>query len=108
MKKISVSEDEEFTRGYRPPGSGITGVPRYRLIATSTNGETFTDVVGYHRGHSKNPMTREHIDAKFDSASSGVLDDQRRDEIRAAWWGIGDAADVADLLAVTADFGGRR
>jgi 2-methylcitrate dehydratase len=105
MNKISVAEDEEFTRGYRPPGAGISGVPRYRLIATSTTGETFIDEVGYHRGHSKNPMSRADIDAKFDSASSGVVEPVHRDTIRAAWWGIGAAADIAPLLAASADFG---
>jgi 2-methylcitrate dehydratase len=105
MRKISVREDPEFTAGFRPPGKGISGVPRARLTVTATDGERFVEEVGYHRGHWMNPMTRADIDAKFDAASGGVLSDERRDEIRAAWWSVADAADIGAPLAATADFG---
>jgi 2-methylcitrate dehydratase len=106
MRKISVTEDEEFTAGFRPPGKGISGAPRARLIVTSTDGEQFTEIAGFHRGHFMNPMTRADIDAKFDSASAGQLSDGLRDRIRDAWWSVGDAKDIAEVMAVTSEFDG--
>jgi 2-methylcitrate dehydratase len=107
MRKISVSEDPEFTQGFRPPGKGITGEPRMRLIVTADDGATFVEEVGYHRGHANNPMSRADIDAKLDTTSAGVLDDGRRDAIRQAWWHVADAPDIGLPMAVTSDFGVR-
>ena len=104
MNKISVREDPAFTAGFRPPGSGIAGVPKYRLIVTDVNGERFVEEVGFHRGHYMNPMSRAEIDAKFDAASSGVLKDDVRDRIRDAWWAVADADDIGAVMATTADF----
>jgi 2-methylcitrate dehydratase len=105
MRKISVSEDPEFTKGFRPPGNGIAGEPRMRLRVTADDGATFVEEVGYHRGHSRNPMSRADIDAKLDATSAGVLDDERRDAIRQAWWHVAEATDIGIPMAVTADFG---
>ena len=104
MNKISVREDPEFTAGFRPPGSGIAGVPKYRLIVTDAHGERFVEEVGFHRGHYMNPMSRAEIDAKFDAASAGVVKDDVRDRIRDAWWGVADADDIGSVMATTADF----
>jgi 2-methylcitrate dehydratase len=104
MNKISVREDPEFTAGFRPPGSGIAGVPKYRLIVTDTHGERLVEEVGFHRGHYMNPMSRAEIDAKFDAASAGVVKDDVRDRIRDAWWGVADADDIGTVMATTADF----
>jgi 2-methylcitrate dehydratase len=107
MKKISVSEDPEFTKGFRPPGKGITGEPRMRLIVTADDGATFVEEVGYHRGHANNPMSRADIDAKLDATSAGVLGDDRREAIREAWWNVADTPDIGIPMAVTSDFGVR-
>ncbi|HEY7175130.1 MAG TPA: MmgE/PrpD family protein [Micromonosporaceae bacterium] len=104
MGKISVREDPEFTAGFRPPGSGIAGVPRARLIVTDVHGERLVEEVGYHRGHYKNPMSREEINAKFDAASDGIIGNDVRDRIRRAWWAVADADDIGTVLATTADF----
>lgn len=105
MRKISVSEDPEFTKGFRPPGNGIAGEPRMRLRVTADDGATFVEEVGYHRGHYRNPMSRADIDAKLDATSAGVLDDGRRDAIRQAWWHVADVPDIGVPMAITADFG---
>jgi 2-methylcitrate dehydratase len=105
MRKISVREDPEFTKGFRPPGNGIAGEPRMRLRVTADDGATFVEEVGYHRGHYRNPMSRADIDAKLDATSAGVLDDERRDAIRQAWWNVADATDIGIPMAATADFG---
>jgi 2-methylcitrate dehydratase len=104
MQKISVREDPEFTAGFRPPGKGIAGEPKMRLIVRAADGATFVEEVSYHRGHSLNPMSRADIDAKFDATSEGVLDPARRDAIRDAWWSVADVDDIGEPMAVTADF----
>jgi 2-methylcitrate dehydratase len=104
MHKMVVTEDPEFTAGFRPPGKGISGQPRARLTVTAKSGERFVEEVGFHRGHFMNPMSRADIDAKFDAASSGIISDARRDQIRAAWWDVAAAADICDLMARTSTF----
>jgi 2-methylcitrate dehydratase len=105
MKRISASEDPAFTAGFRPPGKGIAGEPRMRLIVTADDGATFVEEVGYHRGHALNPMSRADIDAKLDATSNGVLSEERREAIRSAWWGVAEVADIGEPMAITADFG---
>ncbi len=104
MRKIVVTEDPEFTAVFRPPGKGISGQPRARLTVVSTAGDRFVEEVTYHRGHYMNPMSRADIDAKFDAASAGVVSDATRDRIRAAWWNVGDADDICDVMAQTSSF----
>ncbi|WP_052457108.1 MULTISPECIES: MmgE/PrpD family protein [unclassified Streptomyces] len=106
MRKISVTEDKEFTAGFRPPGKGISGAPRARLIVTATDGERFSEEVGFHRGHFRNPMSRADIDAKFDAASARRLSGPDRDRIRQAWWAVADTPDITELMALTGTFDG--
>jgi 2-methylcitrate dehydratase len=105
MGKITVREDKAFTEGFRPGGQSISGVPRARLIVTRTGGEKFVEEVGFHKGHAKNPLSRSDIDAKFDSASEGVITPDVRDRIRAAAWGIGDSDDITKPMNVIGDWG---
>jgi 2-methylcitrate dehydratase len=106
MAKISVREDEEYTRGFRPPGQGISGVPRARMTVTDTTGDTLVAEVGFHKGHFMNPMARADVDAKLDVASAGILPDAQRDRIRDAWWRLAQVDDIADLMALTGRFAG--
>jgi 2-methylcitrate dehydratase len=108
MKKISVVEDEEFTKVFRPAGNSIAGGPKARLVVRHQNGEEFSEVVGFHKGHASNPMSRADIDAKFDAAAQGVVDPDTRDRIREAAWSIQGADDVRDVMRVITDFGGTR
>jgi 2-methylcitrate dehydratase len=104
MRKVVVTEDPEFTAGFRPPGKGISGQPRARLTVTAKSGERFVEEVGYHRGHFMNPMSQADIDAKFDAASSGIVSDVRRDQIRSAWWNVAAADDISDVMATMKTF----
>jgi 2-methylcitrate dehydratase len=108
MQKVSVVEDPEFTAVYRPDGSSISGQPKSRLVVRRHGGEEFSEVVGYHKGHALNPMSRGDIDAKFDAASAGVLTGEVRDRIREASWTVLAADDIADVMRVITDFEGAR
>ena len=58
MAKIEVVEDPEFTRAY--PGRVPT-----RIVVEHTDGDRLEATVEYPRGHSRNPMTRAQVEAKF-------------------------------------------
>jgi 2-methylcitrate dehydratase len=105
MQKISVRENDEFTASFRPPGKGISGNPRMRLTVTDTSGEQFVEEVGFHRGHYRNPMSPDDINAKLDMAAEGVLDDNLRDVIRRAWWTLGEGDDIDKVIETLSDFG---
>jgi 2-methylcitrate dehydratase len=107
MKKISVFEDEEFSKIFRPPGNSIAGEPRMRLVITRDDGQTLLQEVGYHKGHASNPMSRADIDAKFESAADGIVSTETRDRIRETGWTIAEVADIASAMKVITDFGER-
>jgi hypothetical protein len=50
-------------------------------------------------------MTVEDVDAKFDDACDGVINDAQKEEIRDAWWGIDKAQNLSDLIGTLAKFG---
>jgi 2-methylcitrate dehydratase len=98
MAKIRITENEEFTAGYRPPGMEIAGCPRARIVIRRRDGAVMDEELTYPKGHMMNPMTADDLDAKLDKACAGVVKDAKREEIRAAWWSIEDAPRVADII----------
>src|SRR6185369_11353138 len=50
--------------------------------------------------------TRAGLDAKFDLTCRGVVGAEQRDRIRAAWWDIDVAPDVAGPMALLAQLDG--
>jgi 2-methylcitrate dehydratase len=104
MAKIHITENEAFSEGYRPPGMEIAGVPHTRISIRRKDGAVMTEDITYPRGHMNNPMTVADLDAKLDKASAGIVKDDKREQIRSAWWGIGSADRVADVVATMARF----
>jgi 2-methylcitrate dehydratase len=103
MARVHVRENPDFTAGYRQ-GSAMAADPRVAVRVVRTDGAEFTCEVTYPRGHPRNPMTDADVDAKFNRACRGILTDDRRDGIRAAWTGIEDVENIATLTATLADF----
>jgi 2-methylcitrate dehydratase len=104
MAKISVRENDEFTEQFRPPGMEIIGSPRMRATIRTRSGQEFVEEVTYHKGHSLNPMSADDINAKLDAACKGVIDEDRREKVRAAWWGVEEAASIREPIETLADF----
>jgi 2-methylcitrate dehydratase len=102
MKKITVKENPQFTAEFRPPGAGIAGEPRARIVVRSRSGETLSEEVTYPKGHTRNPMAPADVDAKLDAASQGVIDGARKERIRAAWWNVAVADDITDPISTMA------
>jgi hypothetical protein len=44
-------------------------------------------------------MTADELNAKFDDAASGVVSDETRDTIKAAWWGFDQAKSLPELIS---------
>jgi 2-methylcitrate dehydratase len=105
MQRIHITERPEFTAQYRPPGSEIAGSPRVRITVTLKSGDTFATELTYPRGHVRNPMTGDDIDAKWDRICAGTIPDSMRDSIRSAWWDVRSADSIRRVVDATADFG---
>ncbi|HEY3872093.1 MAG TPA: MmgE/PrpD family protein [Actinocrinis sp.] len=102
MNRIRVRPNEEFTR-IRTEFDGVTRAHPVRVTFRTADGRQRTDELRYHKGHLRDPMTRADLDHKFDLATRAVASDARRDAIRAAWWDIASAADVAGPIGMLGD-----
>jgi 2-methylcitrate dehydratase len=68
MEKVVIYRDPELTARYPE------GIPN-RLEVATWDGYTHTREVTYPRGHARNPMTDEEVEAKFRHLAAGVLAD---------------------------------
>jgi len=101
MAKIRVSSTPEFD-AIRDAVDGVTRAHPVRAVFRVKSGDTRTIDVRYHKGHLSDPMTQADIDAKFDQTCRGVVDGERKERIRKAWWNIEAAPDVSEPIALLA------
>jgi 2-methylcitrate dehydratase len=111
MQRIRVHPSEEFT-AIRAQVDGVTRAHPVRLEVRTRDGRRRVDELRYHKGHFKDPMTREDIDVKFTEACRGVVGDEQRELLRKTWWDIDESQDIGEPLGMLAHFdppaGGRR
>jgi 2-methylcitrate dehydratase len=105
MDKISVKENPEYTAMFRPTGSGIAGEPRAGIVVRKISGEQLSEVVAYAKGHSRNPMTRDDVNAKLDAAAQGVLSSEQSAFIRDQWWEVASIDDISSPIRSMVGFG---
>jgi 2-methylcitrate dehydratase len=79
--KVAVVEDPEFTARFP------SALP-CRLEVRTTNGEVKTASVEYPRGHIKNPMTDEEVEAKFRALAGRMLAVEQVERALACLWEI--------------------
>lgn len=91
IAKISVKEDPEFTR--RAPRS----LP-CRMEIVTQSGKRIVAEVEYPRGHVKNPMTDDDINAKFRSLTGRVLPKERIDRALDLLWKLDEAPDLGAIF----------
>ncbi|MGI0090561.1 MAG: MmgE/PrpD family protein [Nitrososphaerales archaeon] len=92
LKKTTVKEDKELTKMYPE------AVPNRVTVKLST-GETISEQVDYHKGHPKNPMSKEDIENKFRSLVKRYFDQSRSDRVLNRLWNLEKANDVSSLVA---------
>jgi 2-methylcitrate dehydratase len=103
MNKVHVTGSAEFTR-VRDQIDGVTRVHPMQVTVRTYSGRSRTEELRYHKGHFADPLTQADLELKFARACRGIVGSQQQDRIRAAWWDIGLAADVAEPIALLAHF----
>ena len=91
IAKISVREDPEFTK--RAPRS----LP-CRMEIVTKSGERKVAEVEYPRGHVKNPMSDDDINAKFRGLTGRVLPKDRIDRALDLLWKLDEARDLRAIF----------
>lgn len=89
--KISVKEDAEFSRRF----------PRAlpcRIEVTTKSGQRKVAEVDYPRGHVKNPMTDDELNAKFTGLAGRVLPEERVERALNQLWRLDEAADLRAIF----------
>lgn len=74
IKKIEVEESEECNNLY--PSSYAN-----RVTVITRSGKKISEMVRYHRGHPKNPLTDDEIDQKFHSLGKNFLPPSKRTDV---------------------------
>jgi 2-methylcitrate dehydratase len=93
MQKIKVEESAECNNLW-PDASAN----RVEIITKS--GEKISEVVKYHRGHYKNPLTEEEIEQKFHSLTGELLTLDQRKGLLSILWNFEQVEDVSEIMAL--------
>jgi 2-methylcitrate dehydratase len=93
IQKITVDETEECNNFY--PNALAN-----RLELVTRSGEKFSELVEYHRGHHKNPMTDEEIEQKFLSLTKNLLSRTQTKELFDSVWSLEQIDDIGKIMAL--------
>jgi 2-methylcitrate dehydratase len=93
MKKIEVYEDKEYTQDY--PESY-----RFRIEVILNTGERLIRDVRYAKGHPKNSLTDQEVEAKFRKLSSEVLPPVPISIALENLWHLEEVDSISNLLAL--------
>jgi 2-methylcitrate dehydratase len=91
VQKIKVEETEECDNLYPDAMAN-----RVEIVARS--GKRFSELVKYHRGHQKNPLTDEEIELKFTSLTSDLLTPAQRKQVLSLVWNLEQVQDVGEVM----------
>jgi 2-methylcitrate dehydratase len=91
VQKVKVSVSEEANR--RAPEAMLSLVE----IVTA-RGERFMAEVPYHRGHYKNPMTDQEVEAKFRKLAAEWLTSRQVDALLDRLWNLEQVRDIGDVI----------
>ncbi len=91
MAKMTLSEDAEFTAKFPSEYN-------CRITVTDQAGNEHTAHTSYSKGHKKNPLDDNELEAKFRNFSAGVLSDMQCDQVLESIWTIEEATDMDDLF----------
>ena len=95
MRKIKVSESAEFERQF--PQALMT-----EIEVLTRDGERLVERASYPRGHAKNPMSEEDIEAKFRTLADGLMRPAQRDALLKALWDVDRAPQIGAVLRLVA------
>jgi 2-methylcitrate dehydratase len=93
LQKIEVDESEECNRLFPESAANF-------LEITTTDGKRHSQMVRYHRGHSKNFVSDEEIEEKFYSLTQGLIPSSRRKEIMSLIWNFEKIENISHLITL--------
>jgi 2-methylcitrate dehydratase len=76
-----------------------------RMKLLTASGASFETAVKYHRGHWKNPMSRDEVEGKFRKLAANVLNESRTAALLDALWNLENLPDASALVRLTAATG---
>lgn len=91
VQKVKVCISEEANR--RAPEAMLSIVE-----VQTTSGERYRAEVPYHRGHWKNPMTDQEVEAKFRSLAQGLLTPAQTDTLLDRLWHLEQIDDISEVI----------
>jgi 2-methylcitrate dehydratase len=91
MKKLTVTEDPEFTRRY--PAESCS-----RIEITTTDGRRLALETNYPKGHRRNPLTDREVEGKFRGLGCSTLGAQGCDKVFEEIWNLDKAATLDRLF----------
>jgi 2-methylcitrate dehydratase len=92
MQKIEVRATEEFTRAWPE------AYP-FRIIVTTRSGQRHVQEVHYAKGHPKNPMSDQEIEAKFRRLAEPIMGQGQIAKALSALWDIENIKSARDVFA---------
>ena len=69
-----------------------------KVVITLTDGSSYKAEVDYPKGDPREPMTQEDLDVKFESLTSKLMDDEKREKIRSTIWNLEKLNGIEDLM----------
>jgi 2-methylcitrate dehydratase len=91
VQKVNVHISEEANR--RAPEAMLSIVE-----VQTTSGERYRAEVPYHRGHWKNPMTDQEVEAKFRSLAQDLLTPAQTDTILDRLWHLEQVDNIGEVI----------
>ncbi len=91
VKKIKVRHDPEMDPRYPE------GIPN-RITLRLKDGRTLTEENTFPRGHARNPMSDEEVEAKFFVLTEWALPRARQDEVLKFIWSLDSQANIRPLM----------
>lgn len=95
IQTIEVKADPELNKRYPE------GIPN-RITIRTKGGKAFTREVIFPRGHAKNPMTDQEVEAKFRTLASPLLSEAKIAEIIDRCWNLDQQTHIGELLRLFA------
>jgi 2-methylcitrate dehydratase len=92
-QKVKVSVSEEANR--RAPEAMLS-----RVEVSTASGQRHAAEVAYHRGHYKNPMSDQEIEAKFRGLAQDWLTPRRIDTLLDRLWHLEQVKDIGEVIAL--------
>jgi 2-methylcitrate dehydratase len=93
---VTVDEDAALTAGYPE------GIPN-RISLTTTEGTTLVREVRHPRGHARNPMSDEEVEAKYRSNVARCWSDERAERVADLAWNAERPDALAQFFGLLAD-----